>query len=284
MLALESPAPISKQGTKWQLSPSSLPAEFWNRIERLTNIRRNEQGQMQNYLELDSGHMEFLVAALDGVTDVETDAPNQAPLPTRVSQGTSLQAVEFLRRSNIVIEPRKRASEGKAIPTGEQALVGGALCYWGDPGWGALVRRGKYEEGYFSDELVAASASLISEWQPEPAPVWVTCIPSVGHSSLVTGFAERLAKRLGLPFREVLAKVADRPPQKDMANSAQQERNAEGALAITPDVEPLTGPVLLVDDMVDSRWTFAVAAKLLRNNGCGDVWPFALANTSTTGD
>ena len=43
----------------------------------------------------------------------------------------------------------------------------------------------------------------------------------------------------------------------------------------------LDGPVLLVDDMVDSRWTFTVAARLLRHYGSGEVWPLALADAST---
>ena len=158
------------------------------------------------------------------------------------------------------------------------------MCYWGDPGWGDLVRDGKYADKHFADDLVTASAELIAKWQPQPAPVWVTCIPSLRNSSLVKSLAERLAMTLGLPFREVLGKVADRPPQKEMANSAQQARNAEGSLVIAQGAQVLPGPVLLVDDMVDSRWTFTVATKVLRDNGCGDVWPFALANTSTAGE
>jgi ATP-dependent DNA helicase RecQ len=39
------------------------------------------------------------------------------------------------------------------------------------------------------------------------------------------------------------------------------------------------GPVLLVDDMVDSRWTFDIAAYLLRKQGSGIVFPLALAYT-----
>jgi ATP-dependent DNA helicase RecQ len=40
----------------------------------------------------------------------------------------------------------------------------------------------------------------------------------------------------------------------------------------------LTGqPVLLVDDFVDTGWTFTVVARLLRRAGAGEVYPFALA-------
>ncbi len=40
-------------------------------------------------------------------------------------------------------------------------------------------------------------------------------------------------------------------------------------------------PVLLVDDAVDSRWTFTVIAALLLRAGSGPVYPFAIMSTST---
>lgn len=60
-----------------------------------------------------------------------------------------------------------------------------------------------------------------------------------------------------------------------MANSIQQARNVDGSLSINGTVPK--GPVLLVDDIVDSRWTLTVAAWLLRQHGKGEVWPFALS-------
>lgn len=62
-----------------------------------------------------------------------------------------------------------------------------------------------------------------------------------------------------------------------MANSTQQARNVDGSIAINAGQPLPTGPLLLVDDMVDSRWTLTVAAWLLRSNGSGDVFPLALA-------
>ena len=63
-----------------------------------------------------------------------------------------------------------------------------------------------------------------------------------------------------------------------MANSTQQARNIDGSLA-TIGRPVLSGSVLLIDDMVDSRWTMTVAAWLLRTNGSGEVFPLALALT-----
>jgi ATP-dependent DNA helicase RecQ len=76
----------------------------------------------------------------------------------------------------------------------------------------------------------------------------------------------------------VIEKTDDRPEQKTMKNSTQQARNIDGSLAINDKSVP-RGPVLLVDDMVDSRWTLTVAAWLLRKSGSGEVWPLALSQT-----
>ena len=79
-------------------------------------------------------------------------------------------------------------------------------------------------------------------------------------------------------FTRVLKKTDSRPEQKTMANSTQQARNIDGSLALNGQVVP-GGPVLLVDDMIDSRWTLTVSAWLLRNGGSGTVWPMALSLT-----
>ena len=281
LLSLEAPAPIARQGAKWQLTAARLDNSFWERAERLTALRYREQREMQEYVALDSGHMAFLIRALDG--DPETaPRPDLLPLSETTTEHTVLRAVDFLRRANIPIEPRKRWEwpNRRNIPAQQQAEPGRALCYWGDAGWGRLVQAGKYEDNHFADDLVSAAAQLIREWQSEPALVWVTCIPSLRHRNLVPDFAARLADALGLPFHPCLVKTADRPEQKSMANSAQQARNVEGTLGFSQD-PVLPGPVLLVDDMVDSRWTFTVAASLLREQGCAAVFPFALANTGS---
>jgi ATP-dependent DNA helicase RecQ len=283
LLSLESPAPIAKQGSKWQLTAATLRESFWQRAERLTDLRRTEQAQMQRYAGLAAGHMEFLVTALDGDPTGVTPPP-LPDLPTKIDQALVREAITFLRRTSLPIEQRK-AWPGGGLPrygvTGRiaanlQAQPGKALCRWGDAGWGVLVREGKNIDGRFDDQLVAACAQLIGTWCPDPAPTWVTCVPSVRHPTLVQDFAKRLASLIGLPFLAALAKSDERPEQQTMGNSTQQARNVDGSLAITADaVQP--GPVLLIDDTVDSRWTLTIAAWLLRKHGSGEVWPLALA-------
>lgn len=285
-LSLESPAPIAKQGTKWQLTAAELGDEFWARADRLTKLRRAELQQMQEYVSRPFGqHMGFLIDALDGDSST-VSPPSLPPLSEDVDQLLVREAEEFLCRTSLPIEPRKKWPVGGMPQYGihtastitYQAQPGKALCVWGDAGWGGLVRQGKYHDGHFSDDLVAACVKMIKEWNPQPSPTWVTCVPSLRHPELVPNFAQRLAAALGLPFHMVIVKTDARPEQKTMANSTQQARNIDGSLALNGQPIP-RGPVLLVDDMVDSRWTLTVSAWLLRKSGSGAVWPMALSQT-----
>lgn len=282
LLALEAEAPIVKQGTKWRLTASQLSDDFWARAERLTALRRTEQAQMQEYVKLADGHMDFLIRALDGQPEA-LERPPFRPLSATVDPSMAKDAIAFLRRTSLPIDERKKWPNGGlpqmglngAIPAGLRAEAGKALCVWGDAGWGDAVRKGKYSDGRFSDDLVTAARNLVGKWKPQPVPTWVTCIPSLRHPDLVPDFAQRLAAALKLPFHAVIEKTDARPEQKTMANSTQQARNVDGSLAVKGMVPK--GPVLLVDDMVDSRWTLTVAAYLLRSHGSGNVFPLALS-------
>ena len=126
---------------------------------------------------------------------------------------------------------------------------------------------------------VESARAIRDRWHPEPPPTWVTALPSTAKPGLVHDFARSLAAALGLPYVDALTVREGAAPQKDMQNSAMQSANAYAKLGVIEDaVRP--GPVLLVDDVVDSGWTLAVAGWLLRSHGCGPVHPFALAVAS----
>ena len=260
-----------------------------DRIARVTALRRAELAQMQAYMTHQGCLMTYLTAALDD--------PDPAPcgrcaaevdvlLPTTADPMLVRRAVDFLRRSDRPIEPRLQwpvggvtGLSGRIRPPNE---VGRILAIYGDAGWGRQVADGKYRDHRFDDELVEAAAELIGRrWQPSPAPEWVTAIPSLRHPALVGDYARRLAARLGLPFHDVLA-AADVPPQKQMQNSVQQLRNVDASLRVTGACP--AGPVLLVDDAVDSRWTLTYAGWLLGSQGAGPVHPFALASATPQDD
>jgi len=84
-----------------------------------------------------------------------------------------------------------------------------------------------------------------------------------------------------LPVHQVLADRGDvRGRQAEQANSAHQVTNVWGRFEIDhsalPEPARLSGPVLIVDDEADSRWTLTVVAWQLTGAGAGSVLPFAL--------
>jgi ATP-dependent DNA helicase RecQ len=105
----------------------------------------------------------------------------------------------------------------------------------------------------------------------------VTAVPSLRHPELVGTLAERLAAALELPFKPVVEKRRDAPPQREMENSAQQADNVDGAFAVPHGATVPGDPVLLVDDVRDSGWTLAEVTKVLRDAGAGPVYPLVLA-------
>ncbi|MFN9624169.1 MAG: RecQ family ATP-dependent DNA helicase [Cyanobacteriota bacterium] len=285
ILSLETPAPIGKQGSRWQRLPAALQPAFRQRVERLNALRREEAAQMQAYVDLPFGeHMAFLIEALDGDPGA-VGPPTLPPLPEAVPDDLAREAGRFLRHLRITLEPRKQWPAGGLpshglqgrIPPDRQAEAGKALCSWSDAGWGEQVKRGKFSTGRFDAALVEGCVRLIQQWRPAPFPEWVTCIPSRRHPSLVPAFASQLASALNLPFVPALEKVRETAEQKAMQNSSQQARNLDGSLSVKGPIPG--GPCLLVDDLVDSRWTFTVAAWLLREHGAGPVFPLALAQT-----
>ena len=233
------------------------------RIERVLTLRRAEKNQMQAYLDHQGCLMEFLLQALD---DLDPKPCGRCAncrgkgLPTTVSHALVVQAENFLKGMTIPIEPRKRwpagvfADQKRVIPIKLQNCPGRSLCYYGDAGWGKLVRDGKYVNGYFSDALVEASNELITQnWFPDLFPTWLTAIPSRRHPTLVNDFANRLASKLNIPFLPVLTRTGEPPEQKTMQNSTMQARNVIDTLMVKGHLPP--GPVLLVDDIIDSGWT-----------------------------
>jgi ATP-dependent DNA helicase RecQ len=292
-MSVETSPPITKIKSKYNATAAAQGYRVdHGHVEAITEIRRAEQQQMQAYMGHTGCLMEFLARALDDPNAAAcgkcSGCAGRPILDPDYDHGLANRAAIFLRRSHQPLKPRKKWPSGGAMPTygfsgniseALQAQEGRALSLWRDAGWGRLVADGKYETGRFDDELVGACVEMIEQWSPDPAPQWVTCIPSLNRPELVPNFSERLAAALGLPFHPCILKARANPPQKEMQNSFKQAQNLDGVFTVAPDAVP-EGPCLLVDDMTDSGWTFTVAAALLRQAGCAAVFPLALALNS----
>lgn len=290
-LSVEEPSPILKDGYKWKRSAVSFIMDT-DKIERLTNQRTQEWNTVQDYIATKECLMTFLQRELDDSNSVAcgkcANCLTKSILSHTVSHQNILEASIYLKQSEFDVLPRKQIP-ANALPEYNwrgnlkaelQAETGKVLSRWGDAGWGKIVADDKHS-GYFRDELVDAMYEMITErWKPEPFPKWLTCIPSLRNPELVPDFGARLAKKLGIPFRPIIVKVKDTQPQKEQQNSYHQCHNLDGVFQINGIVE--NNPVFLLDDAVDSRWTFTIAATLLKKSGSGLVFPVALTSTSVS--
>ncbi|MDO9033992.1 MAG: RecQ family ATP-dependent DNA helicase [Methanoregula sp.] len=290
IISVETPSPVVKDGSRYHATATTYTINK-EKIERLTSLRHAEWNRINDYVRSSKCLMEFLQRDLE-----DRDATpcgkcavcvGHALLPEEPSDARVTKARRFLYTNQHVISPRLVWPSGISfspenwhgrIPEELRANPGRALSSWGDGGWGEFVKSGKRAD-HFDNKLVDAMRDLIvNQWKPDPMPTWVTCVPSLRKKTLVKNFAMALAGALKIPFVNCIRKIKETNPQKMMKNSFMQVSNLDSAFEIDQDTI-MEGPVLLIDDMVDSRWTFTILSAMLQSAGSGPVYPYALTDT-----
>jgi ATP-dependent DNA helicase RecQ len=271
---------VRRSGTRWERTgaPWAYDAE---RYEAMTAQRRAEQAAMASLGADGRCLMEALQRELDdpeaapcGRCSVCTAPRFDGPLDPALAR----EAQGVLRSRPLVLSVRRQTPKtadapGKKLPAGMLLEEGRALARSGDGGWDPLVRAGR-AAGRFDPQLATACAELVRGWRPGPAPKWIAAIPSRRTGALVPDLARALAEALGLPFLDLLERTGDGPPQREMANSAQQVANVRGQFAVAQ--APPAEPGLLVDDIRFSGWTLAMVGAQLRRAGAGPIHPLVV--------
>jgi len=266
--------------------------KMWNpdlqKSKEITEIRYNELAQMNEFIRIDQCYMKYIAEKLDDTSACEcgrcSKCLGKEIISSIVSSEEIARAQQFIRDDFNIIEPRKkwpggiRVDDRNLMAKEYQCEVGRVLSNYGDAGWGKLVKEGKYQHRYFSDELVEASYELLKDFVMENDIKWITNVSSLRNPNLVRDFTIRLAEKLNLIYVDAIVKSKDVKCQKELNNSYMQYMNANDSFEIK---EVRSDNVLLVDDMVDSRWTFTTCGYKLIKNGSGKVYPFALANSAT---
>ncbi|RJK96513.1 RecQ family ATP-dependent DNA helicase [Vallicoccus soli] len=268
------------------------------RYARVAEARSREQRAMLDYLVAPGCRMAFLRDQLDdeGVQPCgRCDRCTAPSWPTSVDDAAVGAAVEGTRRPGVEVAPRAMWPTAMAslgvdlsgrIPAAEQAAPGRALGRLSDIGWGPRLREvvgPAAGDGPLPDDLFDGLVQVLRHWGWDERPQAVAWVGSARRPGLVRATAERLAAvgRLALLGSVRRSGGPDVPEQVARVNSAQRVRALHGALRPDPDLAAalpgLRGPLLLVDDVVGTGWTMAVAARELRRAGAPAVLPLALA-------
>ncbi|MEU8178437.1 RecQ family ATP-dependent DNA helicase [Microbispora hainanensis] len=268
--------------------PWSYDAE---RYARVAAERRAEQEAMLGYIATTECREQFLRRHLDddsatpcGRCDNCTGAHRSAEVPDEAVRA----AQQRLARPGVEIEPRRQWPTGLPDLKGRIkpelcAEPGRALGRLTDIGWGNRLRDlFAAGDGPIPDDVFAAVIEVLKSWGWERRPVAVVAMPSGARPALVGSLAERLAQVGRLEYLGALGYRDGSPAARH--NSAQRVTAIRGTLAMPRDVAARIaaagGPVLLVDDRVDSGWTMAMAAAQVRHAGAPAVLPLALAVTN----
>ncbi|MGA5301173.1 DEAD/DEAH box helicase [Nucisporomicrobium flavum] len=270
------------------------------RLRRVAEARTAEQKTMIEYAETTTCRMEFLRRCLD---DPEAqpcgrcDTCAEPLFDAEVSPESLSAAQAFLGRAGVDISPKKLWPTGMAsvgvelkgkITPAEQILPGRAVGRLSDQGWGTRLRAlvsPDAPDTHLPDDLAAAVVEVLKAWARgddawQQRPAGVVAVGSRSHPDLVESTAARIAAVGRLPMLGALTS-SRASSGGHRGNSAQRVLALHDAFTVPPAVadalQDLDGPVLLVDDLVDSGWTMALAGRALRRAGASGVLPLALA-------
>ncbi len=297
---------ISRGKSGWLLTDPSwtYDAEL---AGRLRELRRAEQEEMRTFVTHDGCRLDYLRRRLDDAESracgrCDSCSPREWPSPPAPVVGAATAA---LRGHDVAIEPRRQWPSGLDEPRGRiaaehQNARGRTLSRRGDGGWDDEVGRllvalasGDVDEAAGVAELaraadaasdvVAGLVAVLRRWDWDTRPTWICPMPSRRNQAVIEVMSSELGRIGSLPVHHALR--WDDPGrtagfQADQANSAHQVANLWGRLSVVatelPQPPLIDGPVLLIDDVVSSRWTLTVAGFLLCDAGSGRVLPLVL--------
>jgi ATP-dependent DNA helicase RecQ len=270
------------------------------RYRRVAQERIREQQSMLAYQTTDACRMEYLRRELDdpdaarcGRCDNCTGRRRDQEVP----QPAADAARQRLLRPGVAVEPRRMwppgmkdlgvAGASGKIPVDRTAEPGRALGRLTDIGWGTMLRALLADEapdGPVTDQLTDAMIKVLAAWDWSQRPVGVLTLPSRTRPALIASLGQQIAQVGRLPYLGALGYAGPDGPGTRHHNSAQRLRSLWHALTVPDDLRgalsQLTGPLLLIDDRIETGWTMTVAAKQLREAGAPAILPLALAVTT----
>jgi ATP-dependent DNA helicase RecQ len=264
------------------------------RYARVAEARDREQQLMVDYESTQDCRMAFLQRALDDQTAADCGRCDRCAgvwFDDGVPEGALQRAGAQLQRTGTEIDPRAQCPSGMSrlgvpvsgrIDPAERAGTGRSVARLTDLGWGQRLRSVlDRPDGPAEDDLVRACIGVLRDWGWARRPTGIVVMPSRRRGELVRTVAAALSAAGRLPLLGALDLVEGGPTGEPGGNSAFRLAGVWERLRVGPElataVATTDGPLLLVDDLVDSRWTFTVAARELRRAGADEVLPFALA-------
>lgn len=296
---------VERVGGGWRATgvPWTYDAE---RYSRIAEARVDEQDSMVIYQDTAGCRMEYITSVLDDETAHACGRCDNCAgvwFDSGISADATASAGETLSRAGGVVEPRLQwpsgmdrlgvAVKGK-LKADELGSEGRILARLTDLGWGGALRglfAAGAEDRAIDPEMLQACVQVLREWGGGNgrAPGWsgagrpaaIIAMPSRSKPQLVDSLARGIAEIGRIPYLGSLDLAHGGPTGARGGNSAYRLAGVWDRLVVGPELAAALAdvqgqPVMLVDDLVDSRWTVTVAGRALRQAGVGAVLPLVL--------
>ncbi|WP_269938971.1 RecQ family ATP-dependent DNA helicase [Arthrobacter sp. HY1533] len=272
------------------------------RYRRIAQARIDEQQSMVEYERMSGCRMEYLAAALDDETASPCGRCDNCAgrwFASDVRSSAAEAAGESLKHAGLPLEPRAMWPTGMdrlgvpvkgKLKAGELVAGGRILARLTDLGWGNSLRAmfaAGAPDAPIDPAMARAVVDVLREWgaagwEGAGRPVAVVAMPSRNKPVLLQSFAQAISEIGRLPLLGELSLEFGGPTGQRGGNSAYRLAGVWDRFAVGPELAAALaacppGPVLLLDDLVDSRWSITVAGRALRLAGAEQVLPLVLA-------
>lgn len=284
LMFLENDGYITKDKGKYYSTIKEFVYDY-KKYNEITQMRKKEQSLMTELSNTRECYNRFIVNCLDDKTTkscgICESCLGYEEFSSKVNDIYLQKALTYLDRLLIPILPRKQWTTTNITRQTKINVInqeGICLSKYGEAGYGRLVKNDKYSKNdRFCDELVGKTVSVLKSFIKENNVTAITFVPSL-RNNMVCDFAKRVAERCNVPCLDLILKTPA-CQQKTMQNSSHQCENAKKSFHIIENVV-IPENIILIDDIIDSKWTITVCGDLLTSNGAIKVFPFALADSS----
>ena len=277
------------------------------RYQRISEARVDEQDSMVIYQDTAGCRMEYITSVLDDETAHACGRCDNCAgqwFRADIAEQATAAASQTLSRAGGVLEARLQWPSGMdrlGVPVkgklkpGEGLAEGRVLARLTDLGWGGALRElfaAGAADRAVDPGMLQACVQVLREWGAGDSrnPGWsgvgrpaaIVSVPSRGKPELVRSLAKGISEIGRIPYLGELQLAHGGPTGNRGGNSAYRLAGVWDRLVVGPELEAALGSlqggsVMLIDDIVDSRWTLTVAGRALRQAGAGAVIPLVLA-------
>ena len=296
---------VERVGGGWRSTgqPWTYDAE---RYRRIAEARVDEQDSMVIYQDTAGCRMEYITSVLDDETahacgrcdncagqwfpaDIASEATEAAgpdPQPGRRRLEPRLQWPSGMDRLGVPVKGKIKPDEKRGGRPGPCPADGPGL---GRGAAGSCLpparRTGRWTPACCRPaSRCCANGAPVTDapgWSGAGRPAAIVSMPSRGRPALVQSLARGISEIGRIPYLGQLELGHGGPTGGRGGNSAYRLAGVWDRLVVGPELEAaLAGlqgqSIMLIDDLVDSRWTVTVAGRALRQAGAGAVLPLVL--------